>query len=153
MEIVVNEWLLDYMCPGIDLEKISVATRFINGVVKKCDKIVIRRPSPFVSKFYCYMKRFGWDIDFKKRSTKLHHLFFRNPDKTIIVDEVDKKELPEEIEEKTPYDDKYLVRLAYSCEDRIILTTDGRLKEKLKDETDLKVCLLEEFLREYLSQN
>lgn len=153
MEIVVNEWLLDYIRPSSDLEKISMVTRFVNGVVKKCDKIVIGRPSPFVSKFYCYMKKFGGNIDFKKRSTKLHRLLFRNPDKTIIVDEADKKELPEEIKKKTPYDDQYLIRLAYSCEGRIVLTTDGRLKEKLKDETELKIYLLEEFLREYLSQN
>ena len=151
MEIVADEWLLEYMCPGIALDKISMAKRFINAVVKKCDKIVIGRATPFVSKFYHFMKRFGWDIDFKKRYSKLNHLFFHNSNKTIIVDKADINKLPKEIEKKTPPDDKYLIELAYSSEDRIILTTDGRLKEKFRDEVDLKIYLLKEFLQEYLS--
>jgi predicted nucleic acid-binding protein len=151
MEIVVNEWLLDYMCPSTQLQKISMAIKFINGLVKKCDKMVIGRATPFASKFYCYMKRFGWDIDFKKRYAKLNYLLFRNSDKTIIIEKDNVNKLPKEIEEKIPVDDKYLIELVYSSRDRIILTTDGRLKEKLKDEVDLKICLLEEFLQEYLS--
>lgn len=151
MEIVVNEWLLDYICPNSDLNKTSMAIQFINAVVKKCDKIVIRRPSPFVSKFYRNMKKFGWNPIFKKYSKKMHQLLFLNSDKTVIVDDADINKLPKGIEEKIPCDDIYLIELAYSSEDKIIITTDKRLKEKLHDVDDLKVYLLEEFLVEYLS--
>lgn len=151
MEIVVNEWLLDYMCPNSDSNKTAIAIHFINAVVKKCDKIVTRRPSPFVSKFYRYMKEFGWDPRFKERYKKLNHLLFLNSDKVIIADNIDIEKLPKEVEKKIPNDDRYLIELAYSSEDKIIITTDKRLKEKLYDVDDLRVYLLEEFLVEYLS--
>jgi predicted nucleic acid-binding protein len=151
MEIVVNEWLLDYMCPDSeDSDKIKTF-KFVNAWVKKCDKVVIRRTSPFTSKFYRHMKKFGWNTDFKKHFSRLNHLLFYNSDKTIIVEEADIKKLPKEIEEKTPLDDKYLIELAYSSRDKIIVTTDQRLKEKLHDDVDLKIYLLDEFLGEYLS--
>jgi hypothetical protein len=152
MEIVVNEWLLDYMRPDSkDSDKIKTFKKFVNAWVKKCDKIVIRRKSPFTSKFYRHMKQFGWNPDFKECSKRLLDLLFYNSDKTIIVEEADIKKLPKEIEEKTPLDDKYLIELAYSSRDKIIVTTDQRLKEKLHDDVDLKIYLLDEFLGEYLS--
>ena len=151
MQIVVNEWLLDYMCPNTDPRKTFMAIQFVNAVVKKCDKIVVGRATPFVSKFYHYMKSFGWDTDFKKRFSKLNQLLFRNSDKTMVVDEADIEKLPKEIEEKAPPDDKYLIGLGYSSQDRIIVTTDQRLKEKFQDDVGLKIYLLEEFLESYLS--
>lgn len=152
MEIIVNEWLLEYMRPNTNSEKTTTAIQFINAVERRCDKIVVGRSTPFVLKFYHYMGRFGWDTNFKERFTKLNHLLFRNSDKTIIVDDSDIKEFPKGIEEKTPPDDKYLIELAYSHNNRIIVTTDQRLKEKLQDEEDLKIYLLEDFLVEYLSE-
>ncbi len=153
MEIVVNEWLLDYMRPNAKDCNRNLAIKFINAWVEKCDKIVIRRPSPFVKKFHNFMGQFSWDLDFKKRFSKLNRLLFYNSDKTIIADDNDIKKLQNEVEAKTPSDDKYLIELAYSGPDRIVVTTDTRLKEKLKDEANLKIYLLEDFLPNYLSQD
>lgn len=160
MEIVVNEWLLDYMCSDTEPNKKSLAIQFLNTVVKKCDKIVIVRTmetnkgieqTPFVSKFYSYMKKYNWDVNFKKNFKKLNLLLFHNSDKTKIFDYNDIKKLSKKIEEKTPIDDKYLIELVYSTNDKIFVTTDKLLKEKLKDEVDIKIYLLDEFLEEYLS--
>lgn len=151
MEIVVNEWLLEYLRPDASIDEKGLVSQFLNAVVKKCDKIVIRRPSPFLSKYYRFMKEFGRDTAFKTRFTKLNQLLFHNSDKTTIIDDSDVKPLPREIEEKVPTDDRYLVELAYSSTDRIIVTTDSRLKEELQKKSVLKVYLLEEFLKDYLS--
>lgn len=152
MEIVVNEWILEYMCPNAESNNRRRAIQFLNAVTKKCDKMVIGINTPFVSKFYRFMKKFGWDDDFKERFKKLFLLLFRNSDKTIIIDCVDKIELPREIEDKIPPsdDDRYLVELAYSTTDRIIITVDRPLKEKLHGKNSFKVFLLEDFLNEYL---
>ena len=144
-----NEWLLDYLRPDSEESKRDLALRFTNALVQKCDKIVIRRPSPFVKKFYNYMKQFERDWNFKKRFKKLNELLFLNTDKTIIIDDADVKFLSKGVEQKVPIDDKYLVELAYSSVDKIIVTTDEKLKEKLKDESDLKIYLLEEFMKNY----
>ena len=149
MEIVVNEWLLDYLRPDSEKLKRDLALKFVNSWVEKCDKVLIRRPSPFVEKFYTYMKRFGHDQNFKKRFKKMNELLFHNLDKTIIIDDNNIKPLPERIEQKVPIDDKYLVELAYSSANPVIITTDERLKEKLKDESNFKIYLLEEFMKNY----
>jgi len=151
MEIVVNEWLLDYLHPNTEESKRNLTLKFINTLVKKCDKMLIRRSSPFVKKFYMYMKQFEQDLNFKRRFKKMNELLFRNPDKTTIIDDEDVKFLPKEFEQKVPIDDKYLVELAYSSVDKIIITTDEKLKERIKDESDLKIYLFEEFMKNYLS--
>ena len=124
--------------------------RFVNTLVRKCDKMVIKRKSPFVAKFYRFMKQFESDTNSKQCFSKLNRLLFIDSDRTIIADESDLNELPEEIADKTPVDDKYLIELWYSKQDRIVLTTDTKLKDKLKDILGLKICLLQEFLQEYL---
>jgi len=152
MEIVVDEWLLDYLHPDSERSKRNLALKFVNAWVEKCDKVVIKRPSQFVKKFYTYMKQFEKDLDFKKRFKKMNELLFHNSDKTIIKDDYDIESLPERIEQKVPIDGRYdrcLVELAYSSADRTIITTDERLKEKLKDESDLRIYLLEEFMKNY----
>lgn len=148
MEIVVNEWLLDYLCPGSEKSEKELAIKFINAWEQGCDKVVIRRPSRFLEKFYQYWQKFGRDTDIKKRFRKLELLFY-DSDKTIIADDTDVKKLPEGLEAKTPLDDKYLIELAYSKRDRLIVTTDVRLKDNLQDETNLKIYLLQEFLQNY----
>jgi predicted nucleic acid-binding protein len=138
------------MHPDTDNDKMIMVFKFINAVVKKCDKIVIGRKTPFVFKFYRYMKVSGQDFNFKKRLTKLNQLLFHNLDKTIIIEEIGNKQLPNEIESEVPPDDKYLIELALFSKNSIIVTTDQRLKNKLHNKTDLKIYLLEEFLKEYL---
>lgn len=150
MEIIVNEWLLDYLCPNAQESERTAAIQFLNAFVKKCDKIVIKSNSPFVDKFYDYSKRSEQDINSKRRFSMLHKLLFRDADKTIIAYDSDLQALPDDIATKTPGDDKYLIELWYSNQGRIVLTTDAKLRDKLKDIPGLKICLLQEFLREYL---
>jgi rRNA-processing protein FCF1 len=150
MEIIVNEWLLEYLRPDAQESERTTAIQFLNAFDKKCDKIVIKRKSRFVEKFYNYSKWSEQFINSKPLFSRLH-LLFRDADKTIIVDESDLKELPNEIADKTPGDDKYLIELWYSKQDRIVLTTDNPLKVKLKDTPGLKICLLQEFLQVYLA--
>lgn len=153
MEIIVNEWLLDYLCPHTDANKTKSVARFLNALLEKCDKIVIRNPSPFIKKFYKYMKQYQSDNECKKRFSRLNQLFFYNYDKTIIVDDRDIGKLPPETEGKIPPKDKYLVELAYFSKDKILVTTDNRLKEILEVAPEIKVHLFEEFINNYLSSS
>jgi hypothetical protein len=151
MEIIVNEWLLEYLRPDAPITDRDAAVQFVKTLVRKCDKMVIKRKSPFANKLYAYMYSFGWDACSRKRFSDLHKLVFLDSDKTIIADDSDLQDLPEDISAKTPTDDKYLIELWYVKQDRIVLTTDAKLKEKLKDVPDLKICLLVEFLQQYIA--
>jgi hypothetical protein len=145
MEIVVNEWLLEYLRPDAPNAHREAAVQFINALVRKCDKMVIKRKSPFADKLCAYVHR-SW-----KQFSSLHKLVFIDSDRTIIADESDLEDLPKDIAAKTPEDDKYLVELWYSKQDRIVLTTDTKLKDKLKDVPGLKIYLLGEFLPGYIA--
>lgn len=151
MEIIVNEWLLEYLRPDAQEPDKTAVRQFLNAFLKKQDKIVIKRNSPFVDKFHRFMKQFGGNTGFKENFSKLHQILFRNADKTIIAYDRDLQELPDDIAAKTPPDDKYLIELWYSNQDRIVLTTDVRLKEKLKEVPNLKIHLFPEFLQQYLA--
>lgn len=153
MEIVVNEWLLHYLCPDAEECDTNLAFQFIKAWMKGCYKVVIKRQSPFTKKLYRFMKESESHSDFIKKRFRKLNLLFRDWDKTIIVEQYDINDLPQELEAKTPLEDKYLVELAYSKSGRIIVTTDIKLKEKLQDEVDLNVYLLEEFLQNYPVQN
>ncbi len=148
MEIIVNEWLPEYLRPDADANKTELVDRFVKAWLDKSDRVVIRGNSPFASKFYTYMHQSGGYPAYRKRFEVLFHLFF-DSERTVRVDEGELKELPKEIAAKTPDDDRYLIELWYAKQDRIVLTTDAKLKDKLKDVLGLKICLLQEFLKEY----
>jgi rRNA-processing protein FCF1 len=150
MEIIVNEWLLEYLRPDAQESNRVAAIQFLNAFVKKGDKIVIKRNSRFIEKFHDYSKRSEQFVNLKPLFSMLH-LLFRDSDKTVIVYDDELLELPDDIATKTPADDVYLIELWYSNQERIVLTTDAKLKERLKDVPNLKICLLGEFLQQYLA--
>lgn len=148
MEIIVNEWLPEYLRPDADASNTDTADKFVKAWLDRCDKVVIRTNSPFASKFYTYMSKSGGYPACKKRFEVLFRLFL-DSEKTVKVDECDIKELPCDLAKIVPEDDKYLIELWYANKDRIILTTDSRLKDRLKDVPHLNICLLPDFLKEY----
>ncbi|MCJ7655893.1 MAG: hypothetical protein MUO97_11475 [Dehalococcoidia bacterium] len=151
MEIVVNEWLLDYLRPDADASETDLVDKFVKAWLEKCDKIVIRENSPFASKFYAYMYQSGGYPAYRKRFEVLFHLFL-DSDRTVKVNECDIKELPQELAKIVPNDDKYLVELWYSVPGSVIVTTDSKLRNKLIEyDSFAKIYLLEEFFRTYCS--
>lgn len=142
MEIVVNEWLLDYMRP--DSEKLGFAFRFLDQIELKAHRLVIREESPFVRKLYRYDKQFF-------RYFKRLKMMLRDSDKVKLIDEQEIQPLPPKIAGVVPYKDTYLVELAYSTSDKLIVTTDTRLQEALKDIESIKIYLVDEFIEEFLT--
>jgi hypothetical protein len=149
MEIVVNEWLPEYLRPDADASETELVDKFVGAWLEKCDKVVIRKNSPFTSKFYTYMYQSGGYPACRKRFEVLFHLFF-DSNRTIIVDECDIKELPQDLAKVVPDDDRYLVELWYSVPGSVILTTDAKLKDRLIEyESCIKIYLLQQFLLTY----
>jgi len=150
MEIVVNEWLPEYLRPDAESSETELVDKFVKALLEKCDKIVIRKNSPFTSKFYTYMYRSGDYPTYRKRFEVLFHLFL-DSDRTVIVDEFGIKELPQDLAKIVPDDDKYLVELWYSVPGSVFITTDAKLKVKLIEfDSSAKIYLLKEFLLNYI---
>ena len=142
MEVVVNEWLLEYMRP--DSEKAGFASRFLDEIEHRGHKLAIRRESVFTRKLYKYDRQFF-------RCFKRLKMILYDGDKVKLVDEKDIESLPQEIADIVPEDDKYLVELAYFTSDKLIVTTDARLRQALKAIESIKIYLVDEFTDEFLS--
>lgn len=140
MQYVVNEWFLDYLVPDATEQNIKSVFKFIAFI-----------NNSFTDKFYRYMKQHGWNLDFKKRF-KILKLLFYDSTQTYIIETDELSPLSSDIKKITPEDDVYLVQLAFSTEDKTIITTDTRLKEALKDIKELNIELLEDFLNKYCSE-
>lgn len=150
MEIVVNEWLPEYLCPDADANDTELVDKFVKAWLDKCDRVVIRRNSPFASKFYTYMYQSGGYPTYRKRFEVLFHLFF-DSERTVIVDECDIKELPQGLTKIVSDDDKYLVELWHSVPGSVIVTTDAKLRNKLiEHDSSARIYLLKEFLLTYI---
>lgn len=148
MEIVVNEWLLDYLRPDAKEEDKNLAMKFVNSWVQNCHKVVIRRNSPFTSKFYRYMGQSGGDIACRQRFSKLFGVLFLDPERTRILDDCDVKALPKDLADKIPSDDKYLIELWHSVPGSVVVTTDEKLKDSLQGQRpSAGIYLPEEFIQ------
>lgn len=150
MEIVVNEWLPEYLRSDADASETELVDKFVGAWLEKCDKVVIRKNSTFTSKFYTYMYQSGGYPACRKWFELLFHFFF-DSDRTVIVDEFDIKELPQDLAKVVPDDDRYLVELWYSVPSSVIVTTDAKLNGKLIEyQSSIKIYLLKEFLLTYI---
>ncbi len=145
MEIVINEWFLDYMVPGS--RDAAFPGRFLDFIQAKSFRIVIKVPSPFTEKFYrfCRLNR-RVNPKFGKRLT----LEMLNADKVVIVHQLEISPLPDEIqslflENKIKEDDRYLVELVYTIPGSVVITTDNPLVEVLRPFLNERIQTLNEF--------
>jgi predicted nucleic acid-binding protein len=152
VEIVVDEWLLEYLRPDAEGADRLLALTFVNAWKRRCDRLLLPRPSPFLTKFYRYMKTFGRDLDFEKRFSKLNHLLLRNARKTRILDRGEVPPLPKEVADMIDPDDWYLIEAARCSEEKVLVTTDGPLREQLSRLTGFVVYSPAEFLAKFLPQ-
>lgn len=144
MDIVVNEWFLEYMLPRS--EHYSLSNRFLDAMEKRADRLVIRKPIVFTGKLYKYAEQ----TEHEKAFTRVFRIML-DLTKVRLVDSTQIPKLESALATKIPADDLYLVELAYHTSDRIIITTHRKLATILKAETDLKVFLLDDFLENYCS--
>lgn len=144
MDIVVDEWFLEYMVPGSEV--FSLSNKFIDEIERRADRIVVRIPSRFTEKLYRFADRHP------KYFTRVFRILY-DENKVLRVDNDQVPKLKWEIEEKIPADDLYLVELIYLTQDKVFVTTDSKLHEILNDQKEIKVFLLNDFLKNYYKMN
>jgi len=153
MEIVVNEWLLEYLRSDARQEDKALASEFVNDWLNARHKVVIKRNSPFTSKFYRYMGQSTRSIACRKRFSSLFQILFVDSDRTRILDDCDITSLPPDLVDKVPSDDLYLIELWHSVPGSVVVTTDEKLRQKLREhDSSAKIYLLQEFLRMDVAQ-
>lgn len=147
MEITIDEWIVHFI---FDSQRRKDAAQFLETVFQKCDTFVAVKGGGFTQKIW-WMSRESKNWDPAARILAKYFLgsFLWNSDKFHLLDESNLNPVPPEIERETPPDDRYLVKTAMSTPDKLILTTDSRLKKKLSHRQELTIHLVDEFLQQY----
>ncbi len=146
MNLVVNEWLLEYSVPGASKAHHSLLLAFLDTVRASDHRMVIGRETPFTQKFYRFMKAFGGDLSFKRSFSTLFRLLFLDPGTTILVERTETKTVADEEVAGIHSDDRYLLELVRTVEDSTIVSTDNRLIEALARRPQFPIIHLEQYL-------
>lgn len=160
MELVINEWLPEYLKPDISTEKVNKVNLFIQKFYAKNDVWVVKRDSEFLKKIHRYKKDFSYDKNTHDRLKFIIAQILLNDDpRCRYVDE--NVELPQTTIEKLNlevdlgdrktnfHSDTYLFESAMTTKERIIITTDESLQKHMKDDPNFNIILLDDFLKDY----
>ena len=153
MEFVVNEWLPEYFRPEATIEEKKQLEQFIIRFYERNDKIFVRKPSEFSRKIFRYAKDYQTN---NKVYTPLYRfivLILEDPNRCVFINDENLTALPiqtiTKLQKGNYASDTYLFEAATKAESRIIVTTDEKLINHMKDDTNFNVVLLSGFLRDY----
>ena len=146
MELVWNEWLLEYMTHASG--RAPLVGLLLDRLEANHDLLAVRYESPFVTKLYRYKKSHLSPPD--NRPFKRFFLMMFDPAKVRLVYENEIAPLPQEVAAVVPADDLYLIELASATPDKTVVTTDETLIRRLNGVAGFHVVLVEEFLSYYL---
>lgn len=151
MKITINEWLYHYIQ---DRQQFRKLYSFLKKVMERCDKLIFKYGSPLMRKIWEISKQSQhWEPQRRILARYLLDAFIKNSEKAEILYTNEVGSIPEELVHVVPQDDIYLVEAALATEDRLILTTDRKLKEILAPYSQIKVLLVEDFLPKYLEKD
>lgn len=153
MEFVVNEWLPEYFKPNASNDEKEKLEKFLNRFLGKEDKIYVRRPSEFLRKILRYAKDYQ---DYPKVYENIHKFItvvLLDSNRCSFIDE-NEFQLQDHIRAKlieggNTESDAYLFEAASMTENKIIVTTDKKLKDWMEEQTEYKIELLDDFLANY----
>jgi len=148
LEFVPNEWFVEYMPPDHQMQR--TVWEIMDRLEERGDKFVIRRRSPFISKFYRFNKLYGGQLSPAHALFRRLFLMTLDPARTRLIEEHEIFQLPSEIVAIIPPDDLYLLETANLTPERLIVTTDGRLREAVHGHHGFQLVMLETFVRDYL---
>jgi hypothetical protein len=148
MNLVVNEWLLEYFVPGTPRSHQNELLEFFDCIQKCRHKIVVGRETPFAQKFYKFMKQYGHDSAFKHNYAMLNGILFRDTERTILVERNNTTPVPDEHMISVHSDDRYLLELVNSVPESMIISTDGRLIEALSQHPEYPIVHLQDYIKQ-----
>lgn len=147
MDVTIDEWLFHYLASNNEEEHLR-AGDILNKIFERCDRIVLLKGSPMNEKINLLSK-----TNFPKQRNITKNFFRRfayNSEKLKLIENVD--ELSDEITKLLPKQekdkDKYLIQTVLATADKVIVTTDRKLKESIHEKCGIRVMLVEEFWEE-----
>lgn len=147
-DLVLDEWLWSDLAGENTEEKQRQTAQFLEAIFRKCDRIVMVRDSSFARKALSFSRytdrpRRGIARFFKDS-------FWYNSRKSVMLDQLELRELRPEIASKIKADDHYIVRAYLTSRGSVIVTTDNPLNETLAQH-NIACKLRDEFVPGYVA--
>ena len=136
MLILPNEWILDYLMPGIDKHRISEA--FVEACRQRKSSFLIRREGNFTRKLFRYSKAYSPNLNIGRFIS----LNLRDFTLVRIVEESEIQTAGLDLA-TIPADDRYLVETLYSFPEAVLISTDGFLVQQV-NHLNLKAVLFKD---------
>jgi len=146
LEIVLDEWIVHFIA---DPAKQKETGHLLTSVFRKCDRFVTVAGSPLAQKLYEMCKGYRRFDSAGRALAKMFIMRFLDNSEKLHRIPTDVAAVPEDLTSEVKEDDRYLVRAALATRDKLILTTDGPLKEALDGKHGIRVRLVDEFVEEY----
>lgn len=149
--IVLDEWLFHDLLGENGLEKQRETFQFIYKLVDVCDRIVLLESSPFVLKFWDFVKKSGSEPKLRAISQFLKTSILTNSLKTIKLGKDEIKPVPEHLIKLIPLSDHYLLQAHLKLKNSFIVTTDGGWDfKKLAKQKTIAIKKRDQFIADYL---
>jgi hypothetical protein len=153
MEFVVNEWLPEYFKPNASTEEKRKLEKFLFRFIENNDTIIVRRPSEFLRKLLRYANDYQRISQSYNVISKFISLVVLDSNRCRYVDDGEfilSQEIIDKLNEKGNYSsDTYLFEAASVTSEKLIITTDVKLKIHMENNGIFNVILLDEFLINY----
>ena len=145
MLVVLNEWVFHDLLGENGEEEQRLTAAFLNAFHASSDKLVWPRGGLWAQKAYRLMRRS--DVHLRNTAKQFHSLI-RNPDRAVRVG-TQSGAVPEELADRVPPEDAYLVEAYMVAGADVLVTTDRELYEALVDSELVSCQLRDEFLDRY----
>lgn len=154
MDLVVNEWLPEYFLPEASTEEKKSLETFLNRFLERNDRLVVKKPSPFLDKIYRYAKDYQRMDEIVQPIRTFIKLILLDSNRCKFLSEEEIEELPTSVLEKLEVgnygSDQYLFESATAINgEKIIVTTDEKLIVHFAGEDFCELALLDNFLESY----
>ena len=147
-EITIDEWICEYLSDQTLCKKVE---KFLKTIFKKCDKFVIKNPSPLLRKIWELSKHCHQLRPSHQQVVKFFmRAFIENSQKVKFLRET--ATISSECIKKLPRKDLYLIETALTTQTKLVLTTDQKLKtaiEECKNFLKIESYLIDEFFNIY----
>jgi hypothetical protein len=149
--MVLNEWILHDLRGDNGPERQLAAGTYMQALKQKRDQIVVLRGSRWTQKAFELMAVSSPQV--RILSQRLHLAILRDSDRCRYIETTQIEPLPTDLADEVPMDDVYLFQTAQAAGETLLVTSDGRLIDRVKSAVNRGIHLRarDEFLQEYLS--
>lgn len=145
---VLNEWFLHDLRGDNGKAAQRESALLLERLIENPDRITVLQGSAWMTKAYRLMKHH--DPLVLELGKVLNQGLLRDSNNCVILGQHELTPLPEELRRIDLKEDAYLFETYFAASADLIVTTDGRLIEKVAPIESLNLILRDEFLRDYL---